>query len=81
MGHIQNKRKYRVQFFDATFNLVNIPEDKVQEFIADGVEESVPDKLKEEWKKGMDIAAKAIENPLDDSDASDKASSSMNSGN
>lgn len=73
-GFSQNSRKYKVQFFDSSFNLLPVPEAKVQEFSPDDVEDTIPEKYKEEWKKGMVIAAKAIENAMDESDSSDKAS-------
>ena len=66
------KKKYKIQFFDVGHNLMKVPENKVQGFASDDeLIENVPEKYRENWKKGMEIAIKAQESGFDESGLSE----------
>ena len=66
------KKKFKIQFFDVGHNLMKVPETNVQDFASDKeLIETVPEKYREDWKKGMEIAIKALESGLDESELSE----------
>ena len=51
---------------------MKVPENNVQDFASNKeLIETVPEKYREDWKKGMEIAIKALESGLDESELSE----------
>ena len=64
----KEKRKYRIQFFDSQVNLLPVPESGIEDFVdTEELRESIPEKHREEWRKGMENAARAQAMMLDES--------------